>query len=367
MNRSVGIKAVAIELPKGVRTNQYWHNRHPELVRAIIEKRKARLFATEATRPAEGFEAEMAAFQADPFKGTVERRVLTSGETALTLEAGAARRALAAAGLEAKDVDLVIVCSFLPDHFGAMNAAYLAREVGFEGLAFNLESACSGSLVGLQTACGLVAAGQYRNAMVVASCTYSRDTDPRDMLSFTVGDGAGAILVGEVEPGYGRLGGMGFHTGHSCGALAFENYARDDGSLWFRLRATPEAGSVLKDMAKESLERSVHGALKNAGIALEEIDAFVFNTPFAWYAKFCARTLGVDPARTVNPYALYANTGPALMPTNLYHMAKERPLRRGDLVLFHTIGSVWSAGAMVLRWSGAALGAEPAIASVNAD
>jgi 3-oxoacyl-[acyl-carrier-protein] synthase III len=358
MTKSVGIKALAIEMPKGVRTNQYWRNRHPEMIADLTERKKGRMFSEKAESK-DDFELEMAGYLADPFKGTVERRVLTPGESSLTLELSAARKALAAAKLSAREIDLVIVASFLPDYFGCMNAPYLARELGAGGLAFNLESACAGALVGVQTACGLVSAGQFTNAMVVVSCTYSRDTDPKDVIALTSGDGAAAFVIGEVDQGLGRLGGYGMHTGQTCGALWFENYARDDGSLWFRLQASPDAGKILQGTATECLHRCVHGALNDAGVSLGDIDAFVFNTPFAWYAKFCARSLGVDPALTISPYAQYANMGPALMPVNLYHMARERPLKRGDLVLAYSIGSISSAGAVVMRWSDAALGPPP--------
>ena len=90
-------------------------------------------------------------------------------------------------------------------------------------------------------------------------------------------------------------------------------------------------------------------AAARAGVDLAEIDHFVFNTPLAWYARFCARVLGADPSRTLSVYPLYANVGPALLGLNLLHAAHWREFRPGDLVLLYTVGSVSSCSASVLR------------------
>jgi 3-oxoacyl-[acyl-carrier-protein] synthase III len=91
-------------------------------------------------------------------------------------------------------------------------------------------------------------------------------------------------------------------------------------------------------------------------VKLSEVDCFVFNTPTAWYADFCARALGVPRERTVDTYPEYANIGPALMPVNLLRAAESGVVKPGDLVLLYTVGSVSSAGAALLRWGNVGLG-----------
>ncbi|HMJ16017.1 MAG TPA: 3-oxoacyl-[acyl-carrier-protein] synthase III C-terminal domain-containing protein, partial [Polyangiaceae bacterium] len=73
----------------------------------------------------------------------------------------------------------------------------------------------------------------------------------------------------------------------------------------------------------------------------------------------CARALGIDSERVINTYPKYANMGPALLPGNLYQAARENPIKKGDLVLMYSIGSVSSSGAMVVRWGDTALGTPP--------
>jgi 3-oxoacyl-[acyl-carrier-protein] synthase III len=360
MMTGAGLRALSVQFPRGVRTNQFFRNHHADVVQSIEQKAKLKVWSGSEKGDSDSeFDHEMAQYLKDPFRGTVERRVLTPGESSLTLEKAAAEQALEAAGLAPEDVDLMIVVSFLPDSFGLNNAAFLARDLGLKRAAWNLETACAGANVALQTACGLVRAGDYDNVLVVVSCCYSRDTDTHDTISWTVGDGAGAFVIGKVKNGYGRLGQKSVHTGVTCGALWFENYVTPEGKLWFRLLASDSAGKLLRDTAKPFLLECCHGALEKADLQLSDVDHFVFNTPTAWYAKFCARSLGVDPERTIDMYPKYANIGPALLPANLFHAAREKRFKPDDIVLLYSIGSISSCGAMVMRWGDVALGHDP--------
>lgn len=112
----------------------------------------------------------------------------------------------------------------------------------------------------------------------------------------------------------------------------------------------------------------LRGALRAAGVSLDDIAFFVCNTPVAWYAAFFARALGIPEERTLTTYPWLANMGPALMPVNLHAAAASGRIRRGDLVLVHTVGSVSTAAAVVLRWGAVGLGpAEDPLTYVRQD
>jgi 3-oxoacyl-[acyl-carrier-protein] synthase-3 len=127
----------------------------------------------------------------------------------------------------------------------------------------------------------------------------------------------------------------------------------------YRLRASKQAGQLLRETAEPFLRRCAEGALKAAGAEPRDLDFVVVPTPNAWYPEFASRVLGVDPAKTINMHAAYANTGPVLMPSNLFHAAHEKKIKRGDLVLLYAVGSVSSAGALVVRWGDPKLGPPP--------
>jgi 3-oxoacyl-[acyl-carrier-protein] synthase III len=360
---SVGIRSIAASLPKTARTNDYYRSRHPEVVAEAEKKTLARVWSKDAAveRKTNAFDAEMLRYIEDPFRGTIERRVLAPGENALPLEADVARKALAAAWMQPNDVDLMLVTSFLPDQAGPGNAAFLARELGMKRPAWNVESTCSSANVALQTACALVKAGQYKTVLVVVSCTYSRVSDDRDTLTWFLGDGAGAFVVSRVPDGQGLLGQHTVSTSDTCHTFFYKRTM--DGALdsGVRIQCTRETGRLLQETAEPLLHECSRGALRSAGLDLKDVDFFVFNTPTAWYASFCARAMGVDPSRTVNTYPLYANVGPALMPVNLHHAARSGKIKRGDRVLLYTVGSVSTASASIIRWGDVGLG--PAVES----
>lgn len=348
-----GLRALAVCYPQEVRTNEHFRARYPAQVEAAAAHAAVKVWegpAPGAPGSQGAFEHEMAPYLRDPFRGTVERRVLGPGQTALSLEVPAAQRALAAAGVRPDEVDLLISCAFLPDALGVGNAPLLSRALGLRGAAWNLESACAGGLVALQTACGLVQAGQHRRVLVVVSCTYSRAVDDADTLAWNVGDGAGAFLIEEMPAGQGLLGGVTLHTAGTCGAMWYEIAGAPGEAPWLRMQAGPGAGRLIRDASEEYVRRCCHGALAAAGVALADVALLVCNTPVAWYAAFCARALGIAPDRVVDTYPRYGNIGPALITANLHHAAASGRLRPGDLVLLYAIGSVSSASAAVLRW-----------------
>jgi 3-oxoacyl-[acyl-carrier-protein] synthase-3 len=360
--KGAGVRSLAVSFPRTERTKEYWRKKYPEMIATAEQQTLAKVWDSAATKgtPANAFDAEMAAFVGDPFRGTNRRRVLAPGETALSIELRAAEAALEAASMSAGDVDLMIVHSFLADQIGVGNAAFLSGALGLRGAAWNLETACTSTVVALQTACALVRAGEYKNVLCVVSCTYSRAADEDDSVSWFLGDGAAAFVVSEAPEGQGLLGVKVVNTAVTCGTFYYDlvNEPAERGPR-VRMLATPKTGKVLRDTAEPFLIECCEGALAAAGVTLKDIDYFCVNTPTAWFASFVARALGVDRARIEDSHQLYANIGPVLTPVNLHQAAHAGRVKPGSLVLMYAIGSVSSAGAAVVRWGDVALGPMP--------
>lgn len=353
---SAGILSLATWYPERTITNDYFREHYPESVRQAEEGPVGKIWsAVDPTSRSARFDAEMAPFLSDPFRGFQERRRLSDGEPSRSMELGAIRRALAAAHLAAGDLDALICTSFLPDIPDIGNATYLARDLGIRGPAWNLESTCSSPLIGLQTACALIEAGDYRRILYVASCCYSRATPDSDSLAWANGDGALAFVVGPVPEGEGVLSAVLVNTSDSCGALSLRLEV-DGGVARERMFMYKPGARALRDGAEDYLRQCVQAALDRARVKLEDIRFFAFTTPAAWYARFCAHALGIPLERTLTTHALYANVGPALTLTNLFHAAHRGLVARGDLVLLYVIGSTSNAGAAVMRWGDVALG-----------
>ncbi|KYC42461.1 3-oxoacyl-ACP synthase [Scytonema hofmannii PCC 7110] len=355
----VGIRSLALSMPCIKRTNDYYREKYPDMIATAEQKSLARLFSLASSAPSNEFDQEMMPYLQDPFRGTIERRVLGSDESSLTLEYKAAKDALEAAQLFPHEIDLMIVASLIAEQIVPGNAAALAAQLGLTGAAWNLDSMCSNAIVALQTAGALVRAGEYRNVLVVLSCTYSRFIEETDTLSWFTGDGAGAFVVSSLESNQGILGTKIVHTAETCGAFFSELTQDAWGQERIFLRTGKNANKVLSNMAVPSIRTCCEGAVAAAGVTLDQINFFAFNTPTAWYASLCARALGIEMERTINLYPQYGNIGPVLPLSNLYHAAKLGKIHENDLVLLYTIGSVSNAGATVMRWGDVALGPYP--------
>lgn len=366
---SVGLQSIAVSVPERVLTNDHWRRNYPELV----AKAEERLWMWKPADMEEGsaaFNRAMMPYVHDPFRGAVERRLMATDDprTSVSFEADAVRQALEAAALGAEDIDLLICTSFGPDHNrpdqSVGGAAFLARELGLEGAAWNLESACSSLLVAFQTACSLVRIGQYRRALVVVSNVYSRMMDETEPIGWGIGDAAAALVVGQVAEGIGHLGSHSINTSVTCGAIVTDLEVDSEGRPRYHMRAAKQASRQLRDISQPYLERCTGEALARAGVELADVDFCVFNTPLAWYADFCALALGIDAERTISVYPFYANVGAVLPGINLHHAACWGKIKKNDLVLMYTVGSVSSSCAAVMRWGDVALGPLPEGASL---
>lgn len=359
VSQPVGISSLALSFPSIKRTKEYYKENYPDLVAHAEQKNLAKLMSQDNLPPSNEFDFHMLPYLSDPFRGTVEKRILGPGESSLTLEYRAAKDALEAAKLSVDDVDLLIVGSFLPEHIGFGNAAFLAREMGLKCGAWNLDVSCGTTPVALQTACALVQSGGYRNILVVISCTYSRFVDEDDTLSWFFSDGAGAMVVSSLEANQGMISTKSFNTSLLCDQFFFQVTPDEQGKARLRMRVDQGTNKVISRTAAEFLRQSCEGAIAAAGVSFDQIDFFIFKTPTAWFADFCIQVLGIDSERTIDIYPLYANIGSVLTLANLYHAAQLGKIRENDLVLIYGFGAASSASASVIRWGKVALGSDP--------
>ncbi|MFV8749701.1 3-oxoacyl-ACP synthase III family protein [Nannocystaceae bacterium ST9] len=351
--RPGNITALGVAFPRHVRTNAWWDDNYPELVRHAREATLAKVWADFGELST--YDRAIAPYLADPFRGTIERRVMSPDMSAQQLEVAAARAALDAGGLEVGDIDLVMIAALRPDSHVVGDAAFVARELGLRAPAIDFETACSSALVGFHLASDLVFAGRYRRILVIACCTYTRDVDMADSFSWFLGDGAAAFVVEPAREGAGLLGAHTIPTIETCGAFAYQ-FDVVEGRP--ELRIHPDkllAGKSIRDASESFLRRCVDGALSEANLSLSDVDFLICNTPTAWYAEFCAKVLGFED-RTIDGYPRFANCGPVLWPNNLHTALREHRVGPDDVVLGFSVGSVSTASAVVFRLGEVALG-----------
>ncbi|KMW74711.1 3-oxoacyl-ACP synthase [Photorhabdus luminescens subsp. luminescens] len=366
--QAVGIQAIAVYLPDGVRTNAWWCEETPPAQDTEPSVITSKPSDSSRRRRLNLYDAAIERYLEDPFFGSVERRVVANNEGSVELGIEAARRVLDAAGVSPNEVDCLISVSMFPDRIGSGDAAYLAQSLGTGGGAFNVEATCGGSMSGLLTACAWVQAGLKERILVVTTSRLSRAIESDDVTLRLCGDASAAFLVGPVDSGFGLLGAESLHTGKTCGTWLLDAVEDISGVTFerqkIRLRVDPSISHVLRATAEEYLVQTTEGALAKAGLELKDIDFVVVNTPTAWHAEFSANVLGIEPDRIVDTFPQVANIGPALMPFNAYTAAAGGHIKPGDTVLLYGFGGQAEASAAIFRWSDVILAPSPKEASV---
>lgn len=358
MNKPVGIQAIALSFPSILRTNDYYQEKYPELLEKTEKTGLAQLLSPSNSAPKNIFEEEMKPYLSDPFRGTVERWILGSGESSLTLEYEAACDVLAAAKVSPEEVDLMLVASVWPEQIILGNATFLANKLGLKGAAWNINGGTGSTPIALQTAHALVQSGQYRQVLVVVSCTYGHCFDEADTMSWFSSDAAGAFLVGALEPHQGILGTKVIHTG-AMDVVTAKPVKDSQGNPQVYMQISPSANKLANILAEEFLITCCEGVLEAAGVSLDQIDFVIFHSLCAWFTNFGARVLGISKERTINLYPYYANCGPVLTVANLYYAAYFDKIKENDLVLVYGMGGAGVAAANVMRWGKVALGSNP--------
>lgn len=274
--------------------------------------------------------------------GINSRHLAASTDSASSLSTEAGRAALTRAGLEASQLDMVIVATSTPDEQMPATASLVQHALGASGAgAFDLNAACSGFLVALAQAGALVTSGMAQRVLVCGADLLTRVLDyddPRSCILF--GDGAGAVVL-ESAPG-----------------IAFGPFRIvSDGSKEPLLRI-PAGDGHLRMKGREvyrhavaSMSAAVKEVLVEAGLSVSDIDLLVAHQANARIVEAVALRLGLDPARAMLNISRLGNTSAASIPLALAEAVETGKLHDSDLVVLTAFGAgfVWGAG--IVRWA----------------
>jgi 3-oxoacyl-[acyl-carrier-protein] synthase-3 len=262
--------------------------------------------------------------------GIAERRWADPDETVVDMAEQAGSKALAASGVSAADVDLVIVatCTMPTPVPGA--APNVATRLGIDSPgAYDLNSGCSGFVYALNAASAAVLTGQARNVLVVASERFSGWLDMADRSTCIIlGDGAGAAVVGPSDsPGFGPV------VWGSNGEL-YDTVAIDEQSRLFRQEGQAVYRWATGEMAPVALE-----ACAKAGVALEDIAAFVPHQANLRIIDALARRIGLPNAVVARDITTSGNTSAATIPLAMSRMVERGEIPSGAPVLLLGFGA----------------------------
>jgi 3-oxoacyl-[acyl-carrier-protein] synthase-3 len=288
--------------------------------------------------------------------GIRERRLAAAGESTSDLAARAGRNALRAAGLQPEELELLIVATATPDSPVPATACHVQRKLGASGATgFDVVAGCSGFVVALMTAHGLMVGGGLGNALVVGAEVMSSITDytARDTCVL-MGDGAGAVLLSSACEGptlVDHLTGMdgrgaelievvaGGSRRPACAGTVErgEHYLRMHGREVFRFAVTKVPAIV-----RELLARN--------GLAPADVSLIVPHQANARILEAVARELGVGPERMAVNIDRLGNTSAASIPIALEEASRSGRLASGDHVVLVAFGAGLTWGASLLTW-----------------
>jgi len=285
--------------------------------------------------------------------GIRARHIAGEGETTSSLATLAARRALDAAGIDATDIDCIILATATPDQTFPACATIVQHNLGCRGgIAFDVAAVCSGFLYALTTADALLRGGNVRRALVIGAETFSRILDWQDRTTCVLfGDGAGAVVLEavDVDPDDAQAPGIIASRLHADGAYNGLLYVDGGPSTTGTVGKVRMKGREVFRHAVVNLASVLQEVLADAGLTSGAIDWVVPHQANLRILDATARKLSLDPAKVIVTVDHHANTSAASVPLAYDEAVRDGRIKPGDLVMFEAMGGGFTWGAALAR------------------
>ncbi|WP_275983473.1 beta-ketoacyl-ACP synthase III [Paenibacillus hamazuiensis] len=288
--------------------------------------------------------------------GIRERRLAAEDQASSDLAYQAALKAMGKAGITAEQLDLIVVATITPDMAFPSTACILQDKLGAKkAAAFDLSAACSGFIYGLANAVNFIATGTYKYALIVGAECLSKITDYTDRNTCILfGDGAGAVVLGQVPEGRGfrsfELGA----DGSGGPLLKIEGGGSRNPSSPASLEAKQHyiymEGREVYKFAVRIMGNAAEEALRKAGMDKEDIDLLVPHQANIRIIQSALERLNLPEEKCMINLHRYGNVSAASIPIALAEAAEEGRLREGDCVVLVGFGGGLTWGASVLIW-----------------
>ena len=291
--------------------------------------------------------------------GISERRVAKPDEATSHLSIHASNQALETAGVDAEDIDLIIVTTITPDTMCPAAACWLQSHIGAtRAAAFDLSAACSGFVYGLQAADAYIRAGVMGKVLLVSADVMTRVVDWADRGTCVLwGDGAGAVVLGASENG--RRGVMDSRI-HSDGKEGELILVPGGGSRFAPM--TPgdvqNKEHLLQMRGQETFKTAVRRfsdvcveTLERGGLTLDDVDVFIPHQANLRIIEAVAKRLKLSMDKVVVTIGKYGNMSAATIPVALDESVREGKIRSGDNVLMAAFGGGLTWGAALVEWN----------------
>ncbi len=287
--------------------------------------------------------------------GIRERRIADSSQATSDLAALAGERAIEDSGIDKSEIELVIVATMTPDHVAASSAAVVQHKLGLKAAAFDLSAACTGFVYAYSVAYSFIRARIYKKVLVIGSEIMSSVIDWEDRgTCILFGDGAGAVVLGEVEAG----GHMSIHL-TADGSGASELSVPSSGS---KMPVTPETiekrdnylkmnGREIFKFAVRVFPETVEDVLNQSGITADDVDLFIPHQANIRIIESISKRFKQPMDKFYVNLDKYGNTSAATIPIALDEAVKEGRIKKGDKIVATGFGGGLTYGSILFEWS----------------
>jgi len=292
--------------------------------------------------------------------GIRERHIAAPEIATSDMAIEAARRALAQRGVDATEIDAIIVCTVTPDYMFPSTACLVQNAIGAKGAwGFDLIAACSGFVYGLTIGAHLVAAGTHKKVLVIGSDTMSRIIDYTDRATCVLfGDGAGAMLI---EPAAEEDGGAGFidFLGEIDGSggdflkmpAGGSRQPASHETVDQRLHYVHQEGGPVFKYASRKMYEVCRDLLERNQLKVADVGIMIPHQANKRIITAAGDRLGIAPDRVMINIEHYGNTTAGTLPLATRDAISEGRLKKGDIVLFVAVGAGYTVGASLWRWA----------------
>jgi len=276
------------------------------------------------------------------------RYIAGEDETTASLATDACRRALDAAGVDAAEIDLIVLATATPDQTFPSSATKVQAALGINDcIAFDVHAVCTGFLYALSVADSMLRSGNATKALVIGAETFSRILDWTDRATCVLfGDGAGALVLG-AEPTESGILATRLHADGRHNDLLFVDGGPSTTGTVGKLRMK---GREVFRHAVVNLAGVMNEVLETAGLTTADVDWVVPHQANARILDATAKKLGLPPEKVVVTVDEHANTSAASVPLAFDTAVRDGRIKRGDVVVLEAMGGGFTWGAAALRY-----------------
>jgi 3-oxoacyl-[acyl-carrier-protein] synthase-3 len=288
--------------------------------------------------------------------GIRQRHMAADGQSTSDLGAEAGKRAIADAGLEPCDIDMIIVATVTPDMLMPNTACFVQNIIGAKNaFCFDLEAACSGFVYAMETGKNYILSGAAKNVLVIGAEKLSSFTDWTDRGTCVLfGDGAGAVVLREAEGDGGILSTVMGSDGALTELLMIpaggSKSPSSEATVADRMHCIQMAGREVFKHAVRSMCDAGQKALEKAGLSIDDIACIIPHQANMRIIQAISDRLGVDTDRFYLNLERVGNISGASIPVALDEAVKNDVIKNGDNVLFVAFGGGFTWGASAVKW-----------------